>query len=101
MKTISIHWKRVLIIWLLEGAFLSPTSAQNGNLETAARPLDDGVPQVAVMRLRGILSQELTPKERQATTARLGEALLAAGEAEEALKVLQDPDLQTLPEARF
>ena len=33
--------------------------------------------------------------------AKLGEALLAAGEAEEALKVLQDPALLALPATRF
>jgi thioredoxin-like negative regulator of GroEL len=65
--------------------------------EDAVRPLEDGVPQVAVMRLRNILKRDLAPPDRNNVQAKLGEALLAAGEAAEALKVLEDPALQDLP----
>ena len=65
--------------------------------ETAVRPLDEGVPQVAVMRLRNILRRALSPADKKTALAKLGEALLASGEPEEALKVLDDPILQDLP----
>lgn len=70
-------------------------------LATAVRPMEEGVPQVAVLRLRALLSGDLGAEERRAATAKLGEALLAAGQAEEALKVLQDPTLPDLAATRF
>ena len=70
-------------------------------LEEAARPMEEGVPQVAVLRLRTLLTSDLAPEERKTATAKLGEALLAAGDAEEALKILADASLQDLPAIRF
>src|ERR1043166_7584834 len=66
------------------------------DLADAVQPLDEGVPQVAVLRLREVLARELSPDDRKTVTARLGEALLAAGDAEKALQILQDPSLQDL-----
>jgi predicted negative regulator of RcsB-dependent stress response len=74
-----------------------PAAAEIADWDAAVRPLDEGVPQVAVMRLRNILQRELAAPDKKTATAKLGEALLAAGDAEEALKVLQDPALQDLP----
>jgi len=75
----------------------TPAAAEIADWDAVVRPLDEGVPQVAVMRLREILKRELAAPDKKTATAKLGEALLAAGEAEEALKVLQDPALQDLP----
>ena len=66
------------------------------DLAGAVQPLDEGVPQVAVLRLREVLARELSPDDRKTVTVRLGEALLAAGDAEKALQILQDPSLQDL-----
>jgi tetratricopeptide (TPR) repeat protein len=74
-----------------------PAVAEIADWDAAVRPLDQGVPQVAVMRLRAILARDLDATDKITATAKLGEALLAAGEAEEALKVLQDPALEDLP----
>ena len=78
---------------------LIPRSAPGeiADWDAAVRPLDEGVPQVAVMRLRNILKQALAPGERKTVLAKLGEALLASDEPAEALKVLDDPTLQDLP----
>ena len=65
--------------------------------DAAVRPLDEGVPQVAVMRLRSILGRALPPADKKTVLAKLGEALLASGEPAEALKVLDDPAVQDLP----
>ena len=70
-------------------------------LTTAVRPMEEGVPQVSVLRLRALLAGQLSAEARRDATAKLGEALLAAGQAEEALKVLQDPTLPNLPATRF
>ena len=98
-----LQWKREALTWIFAGIFMfaNPARAELADLETAARPMEEGVPQVAVMRLRALLSGDLVPEERRVATAKLGEALLAAGEAEEALKVLQDPALLALPATRF
>ncbi|HEX4640343.1 MAG TPA: tetratricopeptide repeat protein [Chthoniobacterales bacterium] len=65
--------------------------------DRAVRPLDEGIPQVAVMRLRNVLKGQLAPADRKIALAKLGEALLASEEPEEALKILEDPTLQDLP----
>jgi TolA-binding protein len=74
-----------------------PATAEITDWDAAVRPLEDGVPQVAVMRLRDILKGELAGPDKKNDTAKLGEALLAACEPEEALEILQDPTLQDLP----
>src|SRR5437763_4593863 len=74
-----------------------PAWAEIADWDAAVRPLDEGVPQVAVMRLRDILKRDLAAADKKTVTAKLGEALLASGEAEEGLKVLQDPALEDLP----
>jgi tetratricopeptide (TPR) repeat protein len=79
------------------GALIATASAEIADWEDAVRPLDDGVPQVAVMRLQNILKRDLSAPDRKAARAKLGEALLAGGEAAEALKILEDPALQDLP----
>jgi outer membrane protein assembly factor BamD (BamD/ComL family) len=86
-------WGLVAVLFWM--ARLAP--AEIADWDAAVRPIDEGLPQVAVMRLRNILKGDLSAPDRKTATAKLGEALLAAGEAEEALKVLQDPALQDLP----
>ena len=71
------------------------------DLERAAQPLAEGVPQVAVVRLRALLARELADEDRRAASAKLGEALVASGEAEEGLKVLDSADLRELTASKF
>jgi outer membrane protein assembly factor BamD (BamD/ComL family) len=81
-----------LLVWPAKSAL-----GEIADWDAAVRPLDDGLPQVAVMRLRKILARSLSPADHKVVLAKLGEALLAAEEADEALKVLEDPALQDLP----
>jgi TolA-binding protein len=100
-RTPNVQWKKGAIfaaILAFIGQILAMDSAE---VAEAARPMEEGVPQVAVLRLRTLLARDLGTEERLEGTARLAEALLAAGETEEALKVLQDPALLALPAARF
>jgi TolA-binding protein len=91
-------WSAIFATLALAGQILA---ADFPELTAAARPMEEGVPQVAVLRLRALLSRDLPPDERRSATAKLGEALLAAGEAEQALQALQDPALSALPATRF
>ncbi len=70
-------------------------------LANATQPLADGVPQVAVVRLRQLLAASLTADERRAAKAKLGEALVAANQPEEALKILSEPSVAGSPGADF
>ena len=78
---------------------LTPRSApaEIADWDAAVRPLDEGVPQVSVMRLRDVLKRATASPDKKTVLAKLGEALLASGEPAEALKVLDDPTLQDLP----
>jgi outer membrane protein assembly factor BamD (BamD/ComL family) len=96
----SSHLKWALGAFLTTGLFFSDLARSEWTeINEAARPLDEGVPQVAVMRLRHLLQGQLNAADQKAVTAKLGEALLAAGDAEKALQVLQDPALQDMPAA--
>jgi tetratricopeptide (TPR) repeat protein len=91
--TFHIQWRKAAVVaaTLVVTSHLFATDFTE--LAAAVRPMREGVPQVAVSRLRALLTRDLGMEERREATARLGEALLAAGEAEGALKVLQDPIL--------
>ena len=96
MRNSKILLPAVAALFLLL-SFAGLANAEIPDWETAVRPLDEGVPQVAVMRLRAILERPLSPTDKQTVLAKLGEALLASGEPGEALKVLEDPAVQDLP----
>jgi outer membrane protein assembly factor BamD (BamD/ComL family) len=88
---------RLIFVGLAVFFFFAHTArTEIADFDAAVRALDEGVPQVAVMRLRNILKRDLAPDDRKTVAAKLGEALLAAGDAEAALKVLEDPALNDL-----
>jgi tetratricopeptide (TPR) repeat protein len=77
--------------------------AHTQTLADATEPLEQGVPQVAIVRLRELLTHELAPAERNAALTKLGEAFVAAGQPEDALQVLSDdtPDVSFLRAQAF
>ncbi|MDQ3120446.1 MAG: tetratricopeptide repeat protein, partial [Verrucomicrobiota bacterium] len=89
----------VLVLVLVIG--LHESHADSSELTEAAQPLSDGIPQVAVVRLRAFLTGKMAEAERRAATAKLGEALIAAERPEEAVKVLSEPGLDALPGVKF
>lgn len=99
--TPNAKWKRPGCAVFAATILFAQLAGAEIDLEMAVRPLAEGVPQVAVMRLRKILEGELAAADKKTVTAKLGEALLAAGEPEDALKVLEDPGLQDLPAIRL
>lgn len=69
---------------------VSVAFANDDSVDRAAQPLHDGLPEVAVVRLREVLAHELPPHVRSVATAKLVEALLAVGSAAEAETLLRD-----------
>ena len=80
---------------------LAPLDAEPPALQSAIRPMEDGVPDVAVTRLHEILNTALPEAERRLASEKLAEALIAANQPAEALRALDDPALRDLPETRF
>jgi len=76
-------------------AFASLGRAEISNqLAEAARPLNDGVPEVAVTRLQALMKQSLTESDWRAVAEKLLEAMVAANQTADALKLADDPRLQ-------
>ncbi len=72
--------------------------AETPDLSSATRPLNDGIPQVTVVRLRNLLEQNISAADRTAAMAKLAEALVASEQPAEALKLLADAALANLPD---
>src|ERR1051325_1199044 len=73
----------------------------NQQLAEAARPLNEGVPEVAVARLRELLKQNLPETEWRPAAEKLVESLVDAHKDAEAFKLLDDPRLQQSRTANF
>ena len=86
-----------LSIWFSQSlrAEISPV------LMKATGPLMEGVPEVAVVRLRALLDSGLADEEWRAVAAKLAEAQVTARQPEDALVLLADSRLRDLPTAKF
>ena len=73
----------------------------SGQLAEAARPLAEGVPEVSVVRLEGLLKQNLGESDWRAVAEKLLEAMVAANQTADAFKLLADPRLRQSPSANF
>lgn len=96
-----MKFSRAFLLCLSLGLAQNARADAVEELSRALRPLEEGVPQVALVRLRHLLAENLSPDEHRLATAKLGEALLACDQPEEALKVLNDPALRDLPTTKF
>jgi len=70
-------------------------------LAEAAAPLAEGVPEVAVVRLKALLNSNLPEPEWRAVAEKLGEAQVAAKQPEDTLVLLADAKLREPPWAKF
>ncbi len=86
-----------LSIFLLQ----SLRADSSAELAEASAPLAEGVPEVAVARLRALLNKNLPDPEWQVVTQKLAEAQVAARQPEEALVLLGDSRLRDIPWAKF
>src|SRR5256886_6891747 len=73
-------------------------SAQLGE---ASKPLTEGVPEVAVVRLQALLKQNLAEPDWRAAAEKLLEAMVAANQNADAFNLLVDPRLRQSPSANF
>jgi len=76
--------------------------AASAPVDEAAKALDDGVAEVAIVKLQQQLAAPLDSESRRQARTKLAEALLAAGRAEDALREVRDPEVKApLLEARI
>ena len=73
----------------------------SSEIAVATAPLADGVPEVAVARLHALLSRNPPDAEWRAIAEKLTEALIAANQPADALRLLEDPRLLDVPIAKF
>ncbi|MDQ6938781.1 MAG: hypothetical protein M3119_01335, partial [Verrucomicrobiota bacterium] len=71
------------------------------DLASATQPLIDGVPQVAVVRLRAFLEQHPGEDDKRTAMLKLAEALIAADQPNESFSILDDVSVRDLPGASF
>ena len=70
-------------------------------LQQAVRPLQEGIPQLSVIRLQSLLSKNPADDQWQAIAERLSEALIAAGRPSEALVLLDDKRIAQTAAPKF
>ena len=73
----------------------------SAELAEASKPLSEGVPEVAVVRLQGLLKQNLSEQDWRAVAERLLQAMVAANETKNAFALLADPRLRQSSAANF
>jgi outer membrane protein assembly factor BamD (BamD/ComL family) len=71
------------------------------DLRDATKPLSEGVPEVAVVRLRGLLAKNVADGEWRAIAEKLAEALIMAHQPSEALSLLDDARARDMTWAKF
>jgi len=87
------------------GVFLALAQLAYGQfsaqLAEASKPLMEGVPEVAVVRLQTLLKQNLSEPDWRAVAERLLQAMVAAHQTADAFNLLADPRLRQSPSANF
>jgi hypothetical protein len=73
----------------------------SAQLVEASKPLAEGVPEVAVVRLQALLKQNLTEPDWRVAAEKLLEAMVAANQNADAFNLLADPRLRQSPPANF
>src|SRR6059058_771470 len=82
-------------------AFAGPASGQiKTEIAEAARPLDEGVPEVAIYQLQK-LTGRLSGADATKAKEKLAEALIAARRSTEALHLLEEPALRDSTSGKF
>ena len=86
---------------LLSGVTATASGDFTAELDAARAPLGEGVPEVAVVRLRALLNPRLKPEEWRTTAEALGAALVLSKQPREALSVLNAAALRDRASATF
>jgi hypothetical protein len=91
-----------IILAALSTFLVQPCCAEvSSEIAAATAPLAGGVPEVAVARLHALLSRNRPDAEWRAIAEKLTEALIAANQPADALRLLEDPRLLDVPTAKF
>jgi predicted Zn-dependent protease len=93
--------KTRLLLLVVGLAATCASGSETLELRSAVQPLDEGVPEVAVARIQKLLQTNLPNEERRSAMVKLGEALVAAGDAQAALRILNDSRVQGHAAANF
>jgi TolA-binding protein len=95
--------KRLCAICLAALTAINPIARGeiSAQLNEAAKPLNEGVPEVAVIRLQNLLQQNLSEADWRAVAEKLLEAMAAANQTADAMTLLSDPRLRQSPSANF
>src|SRR6266516_1721424 len=73
----------------------------SAQLTEASKPLVEGVPEVAVVRLQTLLKENLSEADWRAAAEKLLEAMVTANQTADAFDLLADPRLRQSPSASF
>ena len=73
----------------------------SADLQEASRPLDQGVPEIAVTRLQKLLGENLTAPQSRMVSQKLAESLIASKRPAEALPLLEDNPTTKSPAVKF
>ena len=101
MKTPNAQSGKIIFLALSIFIWHTGRAEFSTDLSDATEPLTDGVPEVAVVRLRGLLNRNLSEAEWRATGEKLAEALLATKQPAEALQLLDDARLREVSSSKF
>ncbi len=93
---VQIHVIGLLVVL----ASLSGAQTPEG-LAPAIKPLDEGIPEIAIARLQILLNDKLPDETWRIIAEKLVEARVAANQPAEALQLLEDPRLRESVPARF
>src|ERR1041385_8163390 len=91
--------QRIALVCLASAQFARADIASD--LAQAARPLAQGVPEVAVVRLQTLLARNLSPEDWRRVAEKLTEALVASKRSADALALLADARLRDSGAAKF
>lgn len=94
---LPLFWLSWAPVWAEDHALM-----KDQNYRQAANALRDRLPEVAVVKLKRILSGSgIKDADKISAQLLLAEALVRSGQADEARILTESDDLRTLPEARF
>jgi len=100
MKRACVDCALFAIVFSLPISVLG-AGTESPDLNSAVQPLEEGVPEVAVSRLKDLLATSLSDADRRTATIKLSQALVGSGDSEGALKLLDDPGLHGVAGADF
>ena len=93
--------KRLTVVCLMS-VFAQLVHADiSSEIAKASAPIEEAVPEIALVRLHALLSNNLPESEWRAVVEKLVQAQIAANQPENALVLLEDTRLHELPWAKF